>query len=538
MTAKEVNNQLALQYEDRAGSKEFVRDTGHQVKEKTTSEGIKCRTEFDFQFKAPKLQFLLNNSNSAQVYFPIKRGICKYAMKFKGEDQWHVVDKGSVEESDGAYVRGDVPLSTLQDTVSMQQDVVVKLNKGSFTAHKFEAAVRIPYMRNALTSYFTSLKDGYELYRLGTLDLSKVTVLSELTPTAFKFNVCHTPSDRDLLQLFIATTGKPQSETSLYLQEPIPSLYHSSLIVSSEIFFRAILPTCIGSGGDIGLALSANEPQNNLNKDKAWTASVTKGTICATYKPIVVREESHADPYGSVTFVKYWVCVPNDTATLDLSGMKFKCDTDEFNLEVVFNMEKKDYMFKYGSQFQDCDIFNKCTPWSSINYDNLSLPVNVGTKAHLSITVSGTGQNQHILIKPSEPDVDITGKLERPAACKCDHRELQRSFLKRLRTTMHPKLTKMFHIEFTPVSIFALKNILFPGKNTVDMKEAALPGDLVVFGDFTEPIQYSLHGGPTCSRPMYVNSYLGPEVLQSNRGMIIKILLLYIVICIFLMFIQ
>lgn len=43
----------------------------------------------------------------------------------------------------------------------------------------------------------------------------------------------------------------------------------------------------------------------------------------------------------------------------------------------------------------------------------------------------------------------------------------------------------MFNIQFTPVSIFALKNILFPAKNLIDMKEAALPGDLVIFGDFT-----------------------------------------------------
>ena len=51
---------------------------------------------------------------------------------------------------------------------------------------------------------------------------------------------------------------------------------------------------------------------------------------------------------------------------------------------------------------------------------------------------------------------------------------------------MKPKLIAMFNIQFTPVSIFALKNILFPAKNLIEMKEAALPGDLVVFGNFTD----------------------------------------------------
>lgn len=132
MTAKQVNTQLALQYKDRVGQPEFVRETGEQVKEDTTSQGVVQRTRFSFQFKAPKLQFLLNNSNSAQVFFPIKCGIYEFAIKPKHSD-WVIVSKLSVKESDGAYIQGDVPLSVFQGSVSTQHDVVVKLNEGSST---------------------------------------------------------------------------------------------------------------------------------------------------------------------------------------------------------------------------------------------------------------------------------------------------------------------------------------------------------------------------------------------------------------------
>ena len=482
MTAKEVNAQLALQYKDRVGQPEFVRETGKQVKENTSSEGIVQKTTFSFQFKAPKLQFLLNYSNSAQVFFPIKCGTSEYAIKQK-DGGWIIISKGSVKESDDAYIQGDVPLSVFQGSVSTQHDVVVRLNNGSFTAHNFEAAVNNPEMKTALTNYFTSLKNGYELYRLGTLDLKKVTVLSELTPTAFKFNVCHTPSDRDLLQLFIATTGQLQSTTSLYLQEPIPSLYESSLIISSELFFKVVLPASLGDGGGLGLSVSANEPQDNLNKDKVWTATATAGSISATYEPEVVRQYSSTQGAG-VRYYKDWVGVPSDTVTLYLAGMKFECGKSDV-VEMTFNMDENS-TFKYGSQSRLCAVVG-CSSWSGISYSNYTLQVNVRTGAGLPITVSGSGQNQNISIMPTQSDVHIKGTLEPPAgACKCNDRDLQKSFLEKLQKNMKPKLTEMFSIKFAPVSIFALKNILFPAKNLIEMKEAALPGDLVVFGNFTD----------------------------------------------------
>ena len=485
MTAKQVNTQLALQYKDRVGLPEFVRETGEQVKESTSTEGVVQRTSFCFQFNAPKLQFLLNNSNSTQVFFPIKSGTYEYAIKPKGHRDWIIVSKDSVKERDGAYIQGDVPLSVFQGSVSTQHDVVIKLNGGSFSARNFDAAVNNPNMRDALTDYFTSLKNGYELYRLGTLDLKKVTVLSELTPTAFKFNVYHTPSDRDLLQLFIATSGQLQSATSLYLQEPIPSQYESSLIISSELFFKAVLPASLGDGGGLGLSLSANEPRNNSNKDKAWTASATGGSITAPYEPYFVRQYSPPPTKGSITTIvyKYWVGVPGDKTTLSLNGMKF--ESGESNeVEMALNI-KEDYTFKYGSQSQTCHV--TCDSWSNISYSNHTLQVTVTTGAQLPITISGSGQKQSLLIIPKDSDVDITGNLEPPAgACKCNDRDLQKSFLDQLQKKMKPKLTAMFQIKFSPVSIFALKNILFPAKNLIEMKEAALPGDLVVFGNFTD----------------------------------------------------
>ena len=146
-------------------------------------------------------------------------------------------------------------------------------------------------------------------------------------------------------------------------------------------------------------------------------------------------------------------------------------------------MKNKGYTFKYGSKSQICSIW--CAPWSSINYNNYTLQVSVTMNADLEFTITGQGQDQQLqLATISSTNPSIDGNVEPPAgACKCNNRELQQSFLKNLRSALTDNLTNMMSHDFPGISLFALKNILFPAKNIVDLKEAYVPGDAVVFGN-------------------------------------------------------
>ena len=107
--------------------------------------------------------------------------------------------------------------------------------------------------------------------------------------------------------------------------------------------------------------------------------------------------------------------------------------------------------------------------------------------ATLTFKVTGTGQNQ-LLQLDGIPTTNplITGQVEQPAGfSKTNDRSLQQAFLSNLRTGMEPKLTPIFDMTFISVSLFSLKNV-FPAKNLVDMKEAYVPGDMIVFGNFTK----------------------------------------------------
>ncbi|MEO1340173.1 MAG: hypothetical protein AAFV28_03285 [Cyanobacteria bacterium J06635_13] len=39
--------------------------------------------------------------------------------------------------------------------------------------------------------------------------------------------------------------------------------------------------------------------------------------------------------------------------------------------------------------------------------------------------------------------------------------------------------------DFEAISVFALKNLLFPSNNYIDFKSTALPGDMLIVGNFT-----------------------------------------------------
>ena len=83
-----MNDNLYDQFTDRVNNPKFLQSTGNVTKKTTSSTGITSKTVFNFDFKAPKLQFYLNNSNSAQVTFPIK-----YSLFIKGE--WVTVDSSN-----------------------------------------------------------------------------------------------------------------------------------------------------------------------------------------------------------------------------------------------------------------------------------------------------------------------------------------------------------------------------------------------------------------------------------------------------------
>ena len=99
MSPEQINEQLNAQFKDREGNPKFLRKTGTHTTEGKTSEGFKYKNTFKFKFNAPKLKFLLNNSNSAQIYLPIISGYWVRSLYI--DKKWNTINKVVVKKSDG-----------------------------------------------------------------------------------------------------------------------------------------------------------------------------------------------------------------------------------------------------------------------------------------------------------------------------------------------------------------------------------------------------------------------------------------------------
>jgi hypothetical protein len=280
-------------------------------------------------------------------------------------------------------------------SVSNQRNVAVQLKGGHFQPQKFKVRIENPAVATVLTEYFAKLGNGYEVYNFGTLDFNPVSVLKSLTPSVFLFHVYHTPSNRDLLQLFIATTGTVQSSAVGYLREPVPTNYECSLIVNSKIFFKDVIEECL-SGTESGLVVEGVAPVSDPNKDKPWSAKATAGSIPVPFPTQMVANGILPPVSGSSILIQYedYLKVPNNKAVVNLNEMKFQNGEKTSGWDVKMSYDVlKPYTYQYGERTKSNGGFYN-GGWSGVMYHDHSLRVTLKMSANLPLIVNGSGQNQ------------------------------------------------------------------------------------------------------------------------------------------------
>ena len=492
ITAKQVNKNLADQYENRKADKKYFYRT-ERVEHVTGSKMLKQKTVFQFEFGAVKLQFQTNNDKYAKVWFPIKSGFVEGWVKYE-EYPWKKDPEKcfTVKESDGYSITASIPLKNLPGDVDSHMKICLSLSDGRYSADEFTPPNKNPYIDDALNYYFTEcLPKDYYVYTLGTLDKEVKTLLC-LTPKHFLFYVHHCPdSHRDILHLFITTTGTwdPRRETILSTQEPLPSDRECSIIINSKVFFRDVIRKSFGGAGNLGLQLNGVEPNDNENHSKAWSASATAGSASGPFGDKCI-DTGHI--YNSVsrttTYYEDYIRARDRNVTVSIKGMKFMCAGTKYDVSMSFSDGGVERLFDYGYRFK---MVGPYLPgeWSEINYEEHKFKVTITMNANLHFLIEGTGQNQELKLRSVENiDTIIDGDVipESGACSRHNDHHIQDMYLKTLRSTLKPKLETLFKQEFPAISLFALKNILFPAENFINLKEAYVPGDFVVFGKLSK----------------------------------------------------
>ncbi|MFF8711552.1 hypothetical protein ACF07T_08950 [Streptomyces sp. NPDC015184] len=379
-------------------------------------------------------------------------------------DEWEALEIGGGAEA--PRVECTLPLSVVEGTVkpndpqSKSLAVALELSSGDFQA-KYVHGENIETLDKKLKDVFS--RKGI-VYRINTIDCSGTSPLPELKPSQFSVRTRKTNGDRELLQLFITTDGKPCNDKSVMVSEPLPSGYDVSLMINTRIMFRALLA---GGFKSDSLTASAVDPGDS---SKTWEAEVS-GSVNSTIKWPDLDGYSMGHWYvHTFRFDKN----NYDRITLPLDGMRF-APSDTGALKIHLGLKKS-----MDFEWWVC-VDNLCNPPSSGNVD-FDLTIDGGYE----VTVTGeSGKQELAIVNPKATPTVTPHGLSGKGPCTNQGGTKQHLADEMKRVFPGTVENAIKGISFEQASVFALQNLLFPAGNRMNLSGAYVPGDLLILGTLT-----------------------------------------------------
>lgn len=491
MLEEPVNKFLAEQYKEKYPSQEpMIVEVGFCSTVPLGDQTVLAYTKFSVNLAQPLLEFQANNQNYVKVTQLIQSGfIQKGSMLVDGEDaqcpvpldiqnpniKW--AEKKTINISNEPKLVGTVGLGMVQGIVQPElpdktkgnindsHSVVLDFTKGSFIAQNLNIDTDNATLNLQLSNWF---ENSEIKYLINTVVFNDATTLKSLQPTKFKLNVLTTNSLKNILQVFITTTGQQQSNLTINVNEPIPDGFHNSLMINTKIMFNNIFVDSFNQGAS-NIQVEATDPKNDFS---TWSAKIIKGDVSgvAEFKN-TSSSETRISPSGN-------------TIVWPLKDLTFTPTIND-GIQLTYNasqnvpFQNRRYTC-YSSQFG-----SNCS-WGS--WSNYSVDVNVKLTGNYPLEVINSGREQEIQIASTPPNVTVTPPDLKPTGpCECNDNDLKIQVGNILEKQVPAILQKsMGGIKFSPISVFALYNLLFPTDEFITMKSAYVPGDLVVLGTFNK----------------------------------------------------
>lgn len=444
--------------------------TSYAVSSKVT--GLK---KFKMKYGYPKLSFLPDNTSNVKLEIPILSGTIQAGTKIGDVEDWDPEEK----VNDGAYVLAYLPLGMTSGKTSGSENilsVILDLAQGAFVAKNMsvENDDDKAAFNKALINYFT---DNKIQFIINSLNMSQMSVLDDLKPNEFLFKTLITLQKTQILQLFIMTNKRKNLNYSLaYLNsvsEPIPMGSECSLFIKSERFFKDIMPHSFRKSG---WNLTGVNPQKEF---AAWTGKISQGSLSATVDLSKLNRTDYVSSQSSVTSFEYTYFVTGNTVNLDVSNMILK--SDKRKIKISF------------SKCQTQNFTEKCvttvstmfSPKISERESTLSSDYSLDINANIPLTISGSGRNQKISITMTDKDCNISGHLSGGGPCGCGD-DIQAEFNQQLSAQLPEQVKSNINMDFDEISLFAVKNLLFVNNDYITFNDIAIPGDIVITGNFNK----------------------------------------------------
>jgi hypothetical protein len=491
MLEKPVNKFLAEQYKEKYPTqKPMVVEVGFCVPSPSPIPSfpgtIFTYTKFTVNLAQPLLEFQENNHNYVKVTQLIQSGFIQVGSMFTpkedqvcpvplnmGNPEIKWAEKKVTDVSKKPALVGTVGLGMVQGLVDPplpngstgnkndSHSIVLDFTKGSFITENLNIDTDNAALNLQLSNWFVS---NPIYYLINTVVFNDATTLKSLQPTKFKLNVLTTNSSKNILQVFITTSGEQQSNLTINVNEPIPDGYHNSLMINTKIMFSNIFVESFNKGTSNLQVASVNPP----NDFTTWSAKVTQGTVSG--------EANFKNTSNSETRIS----ASGNTIVWPLKDLTFTPTIDN-GIQLTYNANQ-------NVPFQNRRLFCGRFGCSWGNWNNYSVDVNVKLTGYYPLEVINSGKNQKIQIASKPPVVSVTPPDLKPTGpCECNDNDLKIQVGNILEQQVPAKLqASMGGIQFSPISVFALYNLLFPTDDFIEMKSAYVPGDLVVLGTFNK----------------------------------------------------
>jgi hypothetical protein len=509
MALDKINEVLKLQYEElKNNDKKF----GGKISAETSIRGadignIKTYVlqKFDLQYGFPRLEFLVNDNNTGNLMMQIPSGEIQKGTRYVGTESDRPLlealaaaaglPKSAVKEEtiDGKvmlvlqYYDKPTPIkssATLQAVIKIGQvkglvnnnnnilSVVLDMQKGAFAAKDIEIEMNDEQkvaFSEAVKAYFVNHP---VMFIINSLDLTGIATLPDLKPNQFLFKAFKSQSGNEMLQLFIQTNDRQafnysQTFISADVPDPIPEGAESSLMINSRIFFGSVLPESVVTGW----TFKGNNPGNTTT---AWNGSFSRGSVQGDVD-LSSLNSSYTPPKSITTIYTKYSPVGGNPVSWGIDGMTIDYGA---NGQMTMNY-RQTKTFRFNQTSYSCSIFGCTTP----NDNPLSTDIALSIVASLPTEVGGSGRDQTVKINLSSKSVAVDARTSGGGPCGSDN--LQAQVNKQLQAALPGQVTSKINVSFKDVSVFALKNLLFPSKNYLDLQSVYVPGDLLILGNFT-----------------------------------------------------
>jgi hypothetical protein len=476
MSLAQINASLAKQYDELKTSTAYKNVI--KVTMKNQGRPTRCDiTEFEVEYGYPKLEFLNNNDQSVKLEMAILKGsVRKCEVRGKCADaKPPFTDCDDPVQVAGKTLTATVPIRAVEGRVRPQQSgakvysVVLDFAEGAFTAKDIEMSDEEKIEFNAaIKAYFVTHKVEYVI---NSLDLSNIATLDDLRPNEFRFRNLLTPAGERMLQVFIATASRKNLDASqMYLNnvpEPLPFGYQCSLMISSKILFGSVLPHASTNGWRLAGSTISGDASS------AWQAVVQDGQLRGTGN---FSKASYGIPGKKmmgermVDCSTYFSYSSNQAVSWPVRDMKIH-PTPSGQLQLTWDKEQKTSI--------DVTIMDFCYGGTRQGADTAT--VTVSARATLPLAVEGPDRDQRIKINISNQGITISGRM---AGGNCLCPDVQAQLNRSIDEQLRPQMVSQLNLTFQSVSVFALKNLLFPTKNQISLKEVYAPGDMLILGNF------------------------------------------------------